>query len=264
MSDSAQWLTVSQAAAALEVSERTIRRRCDSGRLAARLATTDNGKEWQIEAAAVGATDISADTAASELRTSAATIQAGADTQTVAAAIAADAAANELRTGAAIAAANTADTSPTAQSTAPTPVAVPLSALDARDELISELRENAVYLRGQIEAQRLQIEAANRATSEAHAALREALKMSHRALNEGTAKPVEIDGNSDQHIEAQVLAGRSDGATESREFPARYGAMDKAVGSTAVGARKGSAARDGTQRRARGFRGWLLQVLAGK
>jgi len=48
------WLTVSQAAALLCVSERTVRRRCESGKLAARLDTTATGKAWLIEAAAIG------------------------------------------------------------------------------------------------------------------------------------------------------------------------------------------------------------------
>ncbi len=174
------WLTVSQAAAALEVSERTIRRRCESGKLTARLATTDNGKEWQIEAAAVEKITEAADAAATGLRTgaaiAAATISAGADILTEAAAIAADATDSEVRPPAAIAAAN--------ERTA-----------DARDELIIELREQTSYLRSQIEAQRLQIEAANRATNEAHAALREALKMSHRALNQSGPQVLAADEN---------------------------------------------------------------------
>jgi excisionase family DNA binding protein len=49
------YLTVSQAAAALGVSERTVRRRCETGKLAARLETTDTGKTWLIEGAAIAA-----------------------------------------------------------------------------------------------------------------------------------------------------------------------------------------------------------------
>jgi excisionase family DNA binding protein len=42
------WLTVSQAAARLGISERTARRRCESGEIAARLETTESGKKWLI------------------------------------------------------------------------------------------------------------------------------------------------------------------------------------------------------------------------
>ena len=49
----AQWLTVSQAAALLGVSERTIRRRCEGGKLAARLESTASGPAWLIDADAL-------------------------------------------------------------------------------------------------------------------------------------------------------------------------------------------------------------------
>jgi len=51
--ESAQWLTVSQAAAALGISERTVQRRCKAGKLAARLATTETGQTWEVKAAAL-------------------------------------------------------------------------------------------------------------------------------------------------------------------------------------------------------------------
>ncbi len=50
-----QWLTVSQAAALLKVSERTIRRRCEAGKLAARLDSNESGSVWLIDAAAISA-----------------------------------------------------------------------------------------------------------------------------------------------------------------------------------------------------------------
>jgi hypothetical protein len=58
-----EWLTVSQAAAALEISERTVRRRCENGKLAARLATIETGAAWEVSAAAVKAADGAATTA---------------------------------------------------------------------------------------------------------------------------------------------------------------------------------------------------------
>jgi predicted DNA-binding transcriptional regulator YafY len=47
-------LTVSQAAAALGVSERTIRRRCTSGKLAAELVSTESGATWLIPIESLG------------------------------------------------------------------------------------------------------------------------------------------------------------------------------------------------------------------
>ncbi len=92
-----EWLTVSQAAAALEVSERTVRRRCENGKLAARLATADSGTVWEVSAAAVKAADtavIAADTlrprSESESDEAAAIPTDTADSAPQAAAIAAD------------------------------------------------------------------------------------------------------------------------------------------------------------------------------
>lgn len=45
--------SVAEAAHALKVSERTIRRRCENGKLRARLTTTEAGRTWRIEAAAI-------------------------------------------------------------------------------------------------------------------------------------------------------------------------------------------------------------------
>jgi hypothetical protein len=44
-----QWICVSEAAARLRVSERTIRRRCESGQLAARRVASPSGLSWQID-----------------------------------------------------------------------------------------------------------------------------------------------------------------------------------------------------------------------
>jgi excisionase family DNA binding protein len=65
---SGEWLTVSQAAALLRVSERTVRRRCEAGKLSARLETTPTGPAWLIEAAdipAASAADAAANNQAS-------------------------------------------------------------------------------------------------------------------------------------------------------------------------------------------------------
>ncbi len=48
------YLTVSEAAARLKVSERTIRRRCETGKLKAELQPTATGSAWRIEADSCG------------------------------------------------------------------------------------------------------------------------------------------------------------------------------------------------------------------
>ena len=50
---STRWLTVAQAAAHLEVSERAIQRRCKNGKLRARLTPTPTGQQWEIDAEAI-------------------------------------------------------------------------------------------------------------------------------------------------------------------------------------------------------------------
>ncbi len=47
---SGDWLTVSQAAAALGISERAVQKRCASGKLAARRVETPQGTRWEIDA----------------------------------------------------------------------------------------------------------------------------------------------------------------------------------------------------------------------
>ena len=48
----AQWLTSSEAAAALGVSERTIQRRAQAGKLTARKVVTGDGEKWEIQLSA--------------------------------------------------------------------------------------------------------------------------------------------------------------------------------------------------------------------
>jgi hypothetical protein len=53
INSSTRWLTVSQTAAQLEVSERAIQRRCKTGKLRARLIATPTGQQWEIDADAI-------------------------------------------------------------------------------------------------------------------------------------------------------------------------------------------------------------------
>lgn len=165
-----EWLSVSQAASALGISERTARRRCESGKLEARLVATESGQAWQIAAAAVnGAATGAAKTpegaaiAADRVRPHfKSETGEGADT----AANSGEGAANTAAIGAAIGAA-------TFQS-AP-PLENPLEML--RDALERERDQNA-FLRGLIEQR-------DRDAAELRAALREALRAMPKAITAG-------------------------------------------------------------------------------
>ncbi len=70
MSDETR-LTVSQAAAALGVSERTVRRRCENGKLKAERVSGESGATWSIPLASLGI-------AASAIQTAEAAVEAAA------------------------------------------------------------------------------------------------------------------------------------------------------------------------------------------
>ena len=146
-----QWITVSEAAAALKVSERTIQRRCKSGSIVARLVSGEDGQQWQIAASEVpplvptGAAN-TADKVPPLIKHETNT----ADTQAV------------------IGAAIGADT-------------------DLMARLIDEKDERIADLRATVESQRLQIEAANRTNAEVSAALRSLVAAQSKALPEPNA-----------------------------------------------------------------------------
>lgn len=66
---STQWLTVSEVAARLKISERTVQRRCKSGRLQAHLETGEDGAAWLIDSATLPTSDAIAADAAANLPT---------------------------------------------------------------------------------------------------------------------------------------------------------------------------------------------------
>ena len=138
----ADWLTVSQAAAALGVSERTIRRRCDKGKLRARLVTTDSGPAWFIDRA---------------------------DVPDVAAANAADTAAIAADTRANVKAAQDVPTAPDAADAAA--IAADTRAADATAALIAEKGARINDLQKQLDA----VNAALSREQSAHAETRRAL-----------------------------------------------------------------------------------------
>ena len=48
MAANLRWLSVAEAATQLSLSERTVRRRCESGKLTARIESTPSGKAWLV------------------------------------------------------------------------------------------------------------------------------------------------------------------------------------------------------------------------
>ncbi len=82
--------------------------------------------------------------------------------------------------------------------------------------------------------------------------------MSHRALNEGAAKPVEFDGNSD----VQVLAGEQSGAPTVGELRAQRNANDTMMPDAANARNMESPARQRpVSKDEKGLRGFLLRLL---
>lgn len=67
MIEGGAWLTVAEAAARLRVSERTVRRRCEAGKLVGELRSTLSGPSWFVSAAAMPA-DTAAKAADGEAR----------------------------------------------------------------------------------------------------------------------------------------------------------------------------------------------------
>jgi hypothetical protein len=51
--DTSQWLTTAEVAFILKVSERTIQRRCEAGKLVCKRHTDENGEAWRVSAASV-------------------------------------------------------------------------------------------------------------------------------------------------------------------------------------------------------------------
>ncbi len=238
-----EWLTVSEAAARLRVSERAIQRRCKAGRLSAQLKATPTGQQWQIDGSmlanepeAATQSDDTNDTWSADSRDRDDTQAATATTET------------------------TAQTTPTTQETtgttpeAPTAAtqttlgaATPTTGTTASGDavLVEELRDQVKFLR-------LQVEAANRTAAEAQAALREVLKMSNRALTEGaqsTFGPT-TDDTAQSRREAQERAEST--------------SMSKVTPEPTRGPQTEPERPQTTPKyfeRKRGFRSWILKML---
>jgi hypothetical protein len=232
---SGDWLTVSQAASALGVSERTVRRRCEAGGLAARLEAGDSGtggRVWRISPDAVAARPVG-QRAASRTDGQAAKNQK----QETTARPQFDRAASRPEAGG----------QTDGQST--------LSALIAeKDARIDDLRGQLDAATTRENAARLQIEAANRATAEAHSALREALKMSNRALPEAQST---LESVSSAPAESRAMAaGEAQSTLMSKEAGQPMSGPQIEAERQSEPAQSTLKGRDGS-----GFRGWLLRLL---
>lgn len=171
---SGDWLTVSQAAAALGKSERTTRRMCERGELTATVeANQSGGRAWliarvSVERAATGQRD-RADVRPNDAATKETTARPHFKRE------------NSERP----------------QNDAANVAAMLLREKDARID----------DLRAQVESQKLQIEAANRQAAEATAALREYLKMQAKALPDGQSSTRnDAETSRDVGIEAPINA----------------------------------------------------------
>jgi hypothetical protein len=114
--------------------------------------------------------------------------------------------------------------------------------------LIAEKDARITDLRATVEAQRLQIEAANRTAAEAQAALREALKMSNRALME--------PGQSTLEVVSSAPAESRPAATDE----AQSTLMSKEAGQPTSGPQIEAEHERGGRKT---FRKWLLEILRG-
>ncbi len=191
-----EWLTVSQAAQALGVSARAIQRRCKNGQLVARLVADKGGHHWEIGAGPDG------------LPLSAPTSNDRHDaTRTTPTTIANDSrnddrdAPNDKQTTPYEARDATPATAPTDLTTAAT---IPNDAITSR--YVAHLESEVSHLRGQVESHA-------RAEAELRATLREALKMSNKALTSGN------DSTSDTASAAQASEGAQDAPGVTQNVP---------------------------------------------
>lgn len=189
-SSTRSWLSVSQAAAALGISERTARRMCESGKLAATIETGNNGgRIWRVDRAAISeraamrpndrADSVRPNRAATE-KTS---VRPHFERENERAAISANVVRPTVRP----------ERAAKNESVRPT---------ENNALLIAEKNERIADLRAIIESQKLQIEAANRQAAEATAALREYLKMQAKALPESISS-TQNDGKTSRENASQ-------------------------------------------------------------
>lgn len=174
------WLTVSQVASRLKISERTVQRRCKNGRIAARLETREDGAAWLIDGATLPTGDATTADAADKVPTSADTSFESESEQSVA----------TLPPNV--------PTLPTGADSESARVLAETEAAFLREALQAE-RENSQRDREQIAFLRAQVEAANRQAAESAAALREYLKLSAKQLSGGETGQIGTDNAGAQN-----------------------------------------------------------------
>jgi hypothetical protein len=176
----AQPLTINQAAARLGISSRAVQKRCANGTLAARRVSTPAGERWEVEGA-----NLPANLDASWTRTDEPTGREPREPDAVL----------NSKSG------RVQDANPRTIGREP----------DANTrELIAEKDARIEDLRAQIDAWRLQAEAANRTAAEASAALREALKAMPKAITAGNeSAPIEAaQGDESTHVKETTPAAK--------------------------------------------------------
>jgi excisionase family DNA binding protein len=166
MSSPQESLTISQAAALLQLSERTVRRRCEKGSLAGTLeANESGGRVWRLDREDVERAAKDAANRADTRSGVADSVRPPKESDLTEE--------HQIPIGRAVKDAATV--------TDMRSIVRPLET-DATAMLLKEKDERITDLRTQVETQRMQIEAATRQASEATAALREYLKLQAKAL----------------------------------------------------------------------------------
>jgi hypothetical protein len=205
-STSGGWLTVAQASAALGIGERAVQKRCEAGKINARRTVTPQGARWEINPNEI-------------TRTPERTNEP-----------------DEPKTP------EPANQKPETDSFAvqnhPPERTEPANEPNRTTEREAELKAEVIFLRGVVEAQ-------NRDAAELRAALREALKISNRALVESTSTEA-LQGD---------LSGQSTLIAQVPPVEAK---------APQTGTEREEKGNQSTLERQRGFRGWLLKVLREK
>jgi excisionase family DNA binding protein len=240
------WLTTEQAAAALGVSIKTVRRHAKAGTINARKVAGDSGGfVWEIAADATGHPTAQIDSPSDRPDTQA-TAQATGQSANL-------------------------STKPTAQAdTRPDKIATDRTP-DRTNEVdtASTLEANfTAHLIDENRFLRAALEARDRDAAELRAALRTALAAMPKALTSGSPQVLAADENGPKleqvgtdpkadGSDPQVLAGASQNEMQGTDGP-QTATVNKPAREVKRGAQIGSTARDG-----RGFRQWLLKVLRG-
>ncbi len=225
------WLTVSQAAAARGISERTLRKRIKAGEIdAEKRAQAGGGLAWCV--APMGTepeTERKRDGSGTENRT-------GSEPEAERKPIKHETPPERKRTGSEM------ESGPE--------VSDPRTGSGTESKRIAEMRGEIQFLRGVVEAQ-------NRDAAEMRATMRALVAAQTLALTSGTPQVLAPDETARETM-PQVLAETAQRGEMQREFEAQNSATGKQTAAKQDGPQNVTTARDG-----RGLRGWLLKVLRG-